>query len=396
MIKTFTTSAILVLAVSTICHSQITITAADMPVPSAPYNVEDIITAAPAQPTIGTSQNWNYGMYSSGNFSTVSYPVQTDAFFTANGVDVYTDGSKGFTSAFFYNLSTQYDFNANGIMESGVSVPLQGYDLSSITSSTNDSLVIPAQKYNFTTPKTVVQFPFTANSSWHSTSTRKTNFTLTVAAYFLNHTPAEHRYAVTRNDTIVAWGKLVVHTANGPSIAYDVLMDRSEQYARDSFYLAGSPAPLALLTAFGAAQGQYTDSQYAYNFYRKGSFSYLMRVYYGTDKTYTNKQGVYVNRDNVLAGVNDVKGASYSALIFPNPANSTEINIQLVGKTIASVSYVITDVTGKTVQAGTAATQANGMMKLPLNAELVNGNYFITLKDNASNEMVAEKIQLQR
>jgi hypothetical protein len=38
-----------------------------------------------------------------------------------------------------------------------------------------------------------------------------------------------------------------------------------------------------------------------YNFYRKGSFSHLMRFNYGNDDTYTNLQSVFVNKDNLQA-----------------------------------------------------------------------------------------------
>ena len=392
MKKTFTLIIVSLLSVITYGQVAITLNSADIPVPTAPFNVDQITTTSPAAPTLGDNQTWDY----SSNFGNTplvnAYPAETDVFFTSAGIDVKFDGMKSLNSTMGYYVSTEYDFNTSGIYEAGANINLQGYSLSTVTGGASDSMIFPAQQYIFTTPKTLMTFPCTQNSSWHSVSSRHSNFNLTVAAYFLNHTPGVHAYTFFRNDTIVGWGKVTVYTAGGPSISYDVLMDKVEQFAVDSFYLNGSPAPAPLLTAFQVTQGQHTDVQYSYNFYRAGSFNYLLRFNYGLDNTYTNLAAAYVNTDNITTAVEDVKGNSYSTLVYPNPSNGNDINVKVIGQKISLTDYSIIDQLGNIVQQGTFDGQNTGSVNLSLKNNLANGQYVIRIKDKNKKEVVSEKI----
>jgi len=125
-------------------------------------------------------------------------------------------------------------------------------------------------------------------------------------------------------------------------------MDRIEQYAIDSFFINGGPAPTVLLTSFGITQGQISGAQYAYNFYRKGTYAYLMRFFYGADKTFTTVSQAYVNTDDVLTGIGDPQQPSYTTLVFPNPSN-TDITINYNLKKSGMVEVFLYNSTGQEI-----------------------------------------------
>lgn len=386
-----------VMLLSAFSHAQITISASDIPVPSSVFHLDNFTANMPASPTLGNNQNWDYSNYFGNVPVTNNYPVETSTYFTSAGIDVHYDGTKAFNSGFNYYITSEYDFNANAVLESGLFIPAQAYDLSSFTGSTADSLVIPAQQYILSSPKKVMEFPMTMNSTWQSNSARLTNFTLTVGAYSLNHTPAQHKYVVKRTDSIIGWGKLKVHTASGASAPIDVLLDKIAQYAVDSFYLAGSPAPTALLTAFNVTQGQQSDVQYSYNFYRKGTFQYLMRLNYGSDNTYTTVAGAWANTDNVApAGINDLNNESFTTILFPNPIQSNELNILIEGRSVKYASFTLTDLNGHLIEQGNAKMNGNRMLNIQFASNLRNGFYQLNVVDESGKEIITEKVMMNK
>jgi hypothetical protein len=173
-------------------------------------------------------------------------------------------------------------------------------------------------------------------------------------------------------------------------------MDKASSYSLDSFYLYGSPAPSALLTAFSVTQGQQSGLLYYYNFYRVGYYNYLARFYYGTDSTYTTPTSQYFSKDNVTTGIGEINGIQYSTLVFPNPSNGNEINVKIFGKTFALNQYQIVDMLGRTIQQGIPSIQNGDMVKVPLNSTIENGYYFLKVIDKNNQEVVTEKILIQR
>lgn len=391
MKKIFTLLALLPAAA--VFGQAITINATDMPVPST-TNCEDLSASPMATPSMGASQVWNYGTYSGVAFVN-SFTPETITAFTSLGVDVNVAGRKTLTTGFFYYVNTELDFNSTSVMDRGVSVPAQGYDLAAFTASTADSLIFPAQNAIASTPRTVFQFPFTANSSWESSSRRAVNFEISVASAMLDHTPGQHVFYSYRKDTIVGWGKMTVHAASGPSIQYDVLMDKIIQYNTDSFYLGGAPAPPTLMAAFSIAQDQKNDSNLRYNFYRKGHYNYLYSYYYGSDATFSTPQGQYVHKDGLTGvGVDDLKN-SFTTVVFPNPATGNDINILVSGKNDIKGSYIVTDMAGRTVQVGEVAL-VNGTLHIALDNSLVNGNYIINVINTDNTPVFTEQFSVAK
>ena len=379
-----------VLPVASVAFGQVNITSADMPVPTAAYHLRNFTSSSAPNPVAGTSATWDYSTYA-GTPDSAVYVTETDTFFTNAGVDVYRSSFKSLLPGLGYYVYGEFDFNGSNIKESAIDVLDQPYDISGTTGGSSDSLIIPAQRQLLTTAREIVHFPFTAGSAWNSNSTRTVTFYLSVAAASLSHAPIQHTYHVIRRDSITGWGKLKVYTSAGASMQYDVLMDKISEYAADSFYMGGSPAPATLLAAFGMYQGQKTDSNYRYNFYRKGSFIYLLSYYYGSDATYTNSVSKFMSSDNVTpAGVASMGNIAYSSILFPNPTNSSEINVMISGKNVSNGNYTITDMTGKTVQSG-AIEMLQGTVHVALNTSLAAGNYVINIADREHHTVVTEQ-----
>ncbi len=293
-----------------------------------------------------------------------------------------------------YNLFGEIDFNSSNIKESGVDIAWQGYSLTAMTGGASDSLVIPAQKAILPTAKEIVHFPMTAGTNWSSISRRSTDFTLTALIY--SHAACQHVYYIHRTDSVVGWGKMRVYATSGPSTQYDVLMDKIHQYAVDSFYISGAAASSLALSAFGVSQGQFTDTTYRYNFYRKGSFNYLLTFNYGTDASYTTASGKFAHTDNITpAGVEELGGSTYSTVLFPNPANGSEVNLIVNGRDVTGGNYTITDMAGKTVQAGAIEMKA-GAVHISLGNVLANGNYVLNVTDADNAKIATEQFTVAK
>lgn len=371
----------------------ITITAADMPVPSGPSYYDDI-TALVTSPTVTENGFWDYSDKFGNLQDFAGYYPETIPFFTNAGIDLYRQRSKYLNSDFVYFTYQEYDFNAGGVYDAGLDVLEQRYSLAPITGNPNDSLIIAAQSYLYNQPLQLLEFPMTAKSTWSSNSRRTVEMTINVPAFGLNNAPLTHAFTWVRQDSIVGWGKVRVYTPNGPSIDYDVLIDKSSEYAVDSFYLAGAPAPSALLSAFGVAQGQHTQKSNRLSFYRKGSYSYLVGFQYNDD-AFTDIQYAFVNTDNIETATASavVEKATYATILYPNPSAGSEINVKVLGSELGIAQYRVTDLTGRTICQGKTEENGDGI-QVHFNELLSNGQYFITLMDKDLRNVLSEKFEV--
>ncbi|MEY2829413.1 MAG: hypothetical protein RIQ33_1271 [Bacteroidota bacterium] len=325
----------------------------------------------------------------------LAYPTATDAFFTPH-CDAYYEGT---TTAknFFYYTNFYFSTNANEYGENAIHIPAQGYSETAVTGGVNDSIIFPDQKYILNQARTVVKFPATIGYYNKSVSKREAQFNITVAAYMLNHTPAWHVNYIHREDTILGWGKMRIYTATGPSIYYDVLSMLSVQYQIDSFFLGSrySVAPAALTNAFGVSQGQHVNDRNRIYYLRANRAQPLMLAI--LDSALTTFNGLYFDGDNITTatGVENVTDAKYSTLLFPNPANQNQINLQFIGKTISSANYTITDISGKVIAANTASLN-NNVLQVNFDNSVINGMYFINVTDDKNNSIAAEQFSVQR
>jgi hypothetical protein len=395
----FTLLALVISTMTCLSQTPITINATDVPIPFQTFNFDDITAKKPVSPDMGTDKNWDYGTYFGDDQFTVTYFEEVDTFFTKFGIDNYTLGFKSLTSQLGYYVENELDFNDKGVDDVGAYIGEQVYSLQSFTGNATDNITFPLQAYAGSAPRKIMQFPLKINTGWSSVTKRSNKFTIKVAAFGLNNVPSSHTYSIIRKDSIVGWGKLRVYTPQGPSKAYDVLVDKVFQYSVDSFYVGGKPAPPALTTAFGIKQGQITDVLRQYNFLRSGTFAYLMRINYGTDTTYTKVQSAFVHKDDLELGTSAtdfVSGRPYSTVLFPNPVSGNSIQLLITASELGNVHYELSDLQGKLVQSQKNISLNNNMLQIDLDTHLASGTYILRVTDLANRQVATEKVHVIR
>jgi hypothetical protein len=149
--------------------------------------------------------------------------------------------------------------------------------------------------------------------------------------------------------------------------------------------LAGQPAPPTLLNAFGLSQGQKTNINNRYVFYRKGTFAYLLGFIYESDDSFSNPVDIFVHTDDIETynSTFEIENITYSTLLYPNPSNGSEINVKIMGGIPVIDQYSITDVFGRTIQEGMVDVTAQNAINIVFPNRLAAGNYFISLKKGA-------------
>jgi Secretion system C-terminal sorting domain len=382
----------MLLAATFVSKAQITITASDVPLPATVNLME--YTAASLLPK-GANQNWNVSANPQFGATSIIYNPETVASWVGIGTDIYRVNSKYLTSSLTYNIFQEFDKANNGFNEVGFNVPAQSYGISAFTGNTADSLLIPEQDVFYTSPKTIIPFPFTSTSTFNSSGRRVVAFTINAPALGLSNTPFTHVLNEVRIDSVIGWGKMRVYTPGGASQPYDVLMDQIINYSLDSFYMAGSPAPAAILTAFGVSQAQKVNINNAIHFYRKGHFSYLYRLNFGADNTFTNFTAAFSHTDDVsfAAGISGLQSIQYSTIIYPNPASNNDIHLRMIGtSTTDFTSYSITNSIGAIVASAKANWTADEII-LPTST-LSSGVYFINMTNKVTGQKISETFKV--
>ncbi len=335
--------------------------------------------------------NWDYSSYHSGGTGVNNYIVETDPFYTNAGTDVYISSVKTLVGNLGYQVFYEYDFNNTGVYENGIYVDPHGFDLNAYTGNILDSITFPLQGSIFAVGRQVIAFPATYQTAWHSESHRTVDFNLTVNALGLNKVPFKHVFTVFRSDSIVGWGKLRVYANGIPSIPYDVLIDRSTQYAVDSFYTGGAPAPANLLSAFGMTQGQQTGRIYRHTVYREGNSTPFAMFSYNA-ANFNTLTSVFFDTQNLsTSAVNSLAHENYSTLLFPNPSPTGFINLQITGEMPDVDRYSVTDQQGRLVQTG-AANMAGDIFQLQLNSDIPAGQYILQLIDRRGRTVITEQL----
>lgn len=346
--------------------------------------------------TPAANGNWDFSALNATDMAQTVYFPETDPFYTAAGVDVYVSDFKNLTPNLGYLVFNEFDFNSSGVFDKGIYVDRQAYSLGAFSGNNLDSIVFPLQGYIYPTARKIMQFPATCQTSWSSQNRRWVDFNLTVTAFGLNGTPGRQVFTTFRTDSIVGWGKMSVYADNGPSIQYDVLIDKIDQYAVDSFYLAGAPAPAVLLTAFGISQGQQTGINKRYVVFREGHSTPLAVFQYGSNN-YTNPEAIYFDTENLttITSVDNPDEQAFAVLLFPNPSSSGQLNVQFNGHFPAIDNYRVLDLQGRVVQSGKVDI-SRGFLQLQLGKQIPNGQYLLQLADEKNQTQVNESFILKQ
>jgi Secretion system C-terminal sorting domain len=347
--------------------------------------------------TLSTSANgvWDLSAYSGSGIQQTNYLIETLDVFTQAGVDVYLSDVKALTPALGYEMDSELDFNTDGVFDKGFYVGAQAYSLAAFTGNNNDSLTFPLQGALVSSARQIMQFPATHTTAWSSQSRRVVDFNLTVGAAGLNKTPCKHVFTIFRTDTIAGWGTLRVYANGAPSVPYGVLVNRSVQFAVDSFFVGGPPAPPALLNAFGITQGQKTDIINRLTAYREGHSMPLAVVFF-ENSNFTTPTVIYTDSENLTTtATHSPENLQYTTLLYPNPSADGVVHLQIAGDAPTIRTCEIIDLEGRVLQRSHADLQGNAI-HLAVDNHIANGAYFLRVLDDKKQTVITEQFILSR
>lgn len=263
----------------------------------------------------------------------------------------------------------------DGITSYGVHIDRQAIPLALLTGSVTDSLIFNNQDVLYSTPAYKVKYPITMGDKWTDNYKFNTSFGLTILAYGLVATPGERRTDYTIDNEVIGWGTVIVKDKNGnPTNPMDVLMIKTTQTAKDSFYLAGAPAPAPLLAAFGLSQGQQAQ-KYEVSLRRPGEYNGLVDLEYA-DANFSEVSDIHV-QELRLSTSSVKKSVESRVTVFPNPLTSRSFSIKVEGNP-QQFNYQLLNLTGQTVSEGRVNTNST----VNLNNNLPAGSYFLKLLSN--------------
>lgn len=374
--------------------AQITLDENNTPHSSTYTSVEKWIFSGITVPNEGANQIYDYSNLPSPHpldiYTYDYFPATRTGFtsFTRYDVGSSLAGSLTFDGE-YYTVK-----NSNGIYDTGKHTFGTTLNLATVTGDANDSIVFLESNSIHAVPAPILTFPNTFGSTANSNHIYTTPFELTVNAYNLQQTPGLSEVHNSVSVETVGYGKLTVPMTGGKSVPYDVLMVKSQKITIDSVFLGGSPAPAALMSAFGMTQGGTSNINY-YIFYGEDLERPILTVIMNSN--WTAAESLFYESDDLQldtgVGLTD-NNMSEKLNVYPNPASDKlTISIDQIGNSNNQV--MIYDVLGKQLKKIEFVSTINDANKIEIDVrELSNGTYFV--KISSANETATKKIIINK
>jgi len=346
-------------------------------------------------PSSGPNQSWNYSSLTDTAFNTnTNYMAPAGPFFK-NATRYYNDS---FNFDAFYLHIKQYQLNdTSGFSNYGYSLDSQSFDLSFYTGGKGDFLAFPSQN-QFTPGEYHIKYPATANSAWSSNTASALNFILNIAGYGYKDTPGKRVRHTIIKDSAARWGNMIIpFNNNGSFVAsqpYGVLMVKETVITSDSFYLNGQPANPILLHSLGLSNPNIIPAFY-YLFYRADNSAPLLTFY--MDSSFKTIQYEKYDVNHLTEnGIKQNENYFPAANIYPDPVNTSTINLSFYNPGNDGLSLKITNCLGQIVQ-NIPLNKSHGQVTIQINltATLGNGLYFYTISGSEGG-MMSGKFILNR
>jgi Secretion system C-terminal sorting domain len=339
-------------------------------------------------PSRGNNQTWD--------FSSVRDST-TDIYYSGGITQPATTRPSVFSSAtletnrfsYFQNFGiptrSYYMLNTTGYSLIGDSIGFSRFPLLALTGNTADSLTFPAASRKRSTPERLHVFPITSTSSNTTTSNYTTNFLLKASVFGLNNTPGYQSHTNIEKDTTLGWGTLKLRNpATGGVLNFNVLLQLKTIIGIDSFYLAGQPAPGALLTQFGLQQGQ-KDTFSIFSFIGLGFKAPHMSIETNGNQTQVGRafRAILPNL-GLLSPTRETNDYTVATKVFPNPT-SQGITFEFDKKSSADWQIMIYNSVGQIVKwHRVSATMGTISERVNLDASMITGQYFYNIIDENS------------
>ncbi|HTB31108.1 MAG TPA: T9SS type A sorting domain-containing protein [Bacteroidia bacterium] len=330
-----------------------------------------VITSFPTLTSM-TNASWDMTSVSDTSFYGLVRRVPTSTY-------EFADSNYYLFGPFLYQGNEQYSVTSSGLQDFGIVIPRTAYSLTSYTGGVHDSLIINKQNSLNSNPANVIGFPATYNGSWSSNYERNFDCSLTVAAFSYNNAPTVVKLYVKENDTVKGWGQMRdKNLASVVSPYFDVLQVQTTINAIDSFFINGSPAPTAVLNAFGFTQGMITVDYYQ-SYFRAGAVTPLAQVSY-KNASFSAPTSATTMISDFTAGIANI-ATSQSSNVYPNPAGS-QITITVSGNS-QSNHVAVYDISGRMM--GTYLMR-NDMLNISTQS-FNAGMYFYKIYDNGGAQL---------
>jgi hypothetical protein len=383
MKKTITTLTLLVGFLFS--NAQITLDQSNVPQSGTYTETRDYVFSGIALPAEGANQVYDYSSMSlptttvNINYLPATRPEFSNStrYFVGNGVV----GPIAVSAEYYTSI------DANGLYDTGSYVLPSSQSLQAITGNPSDVIVFPGNLSAFSQPSANLPFPATFGSQVTSNFDFVTDFQLTVGAFGLNSTPGQNVQSVVKTVEVVGYGQLTLPVPSGQSIPYDVLMVKQEEVITNNVFLAGAPAPQALLNAFGVTQGQVTTNA-AYVFYAE---NYEVPIaFFIMDENFTQVDQMFYDMDLLQVLSVNQNEFENSISMYPNPAsNQVNITRQSNNKPIDAIN--IYDISGKFVKSVDKNQFSDASSRINIDvSDLSNGTYLV--KINSGNLYTTKKM----
>lgn len=356
----------------------------------ADYNeMRNIDTVGIAVPDHGTNMEYDYTNLKGDSTVTIPFPAASDSKFPSANRFSY-----GLASFGGIPVKSKYysEMNSSGVLRLGSYVIPISAGIGSLTGNPSDTLTFPGSYSVFPNPIFRLKFPMTYGDTWTSSGTFSTDFALTVQSFGLNNTPGKNIEHVTVLDSVVGWGTLRIPYGGGSSQPYDVLLVKNHETVQDSFFLGGSPAPPALLSAFGLQQGQ-MSSVNRYWFITPDHDGPILELKMSSDWS-SAFESYYPDNDITTGILNNMTNNAFN--VYPNPVNIDKIQMNLNKDSKGLWNITLTNSIGQTVK--TVAINGQGQMnvQIALDENVYNGIYLMTVVDENGNVISRSKVIVNR
>lgn len=326
----------------------------------------------------GNNQTWNYGNVVNVGTDSIHYYSAQDSLNGYPAVYNFVERNLVSPTGATINAFRFYNISQSGFYSAAFYTEAFSESLAAFTGGASDMLQVPAQRFTFADSLFYLKFPVTSGNTWTTSQDRIVNYNLSLAGFGLNNTPGYFKATETHTRTVVGDGTIIIPDESGnPMPPVPVLMISINQSITDSVYLAGQPAPSALLSAFGLSQGTVVNSSYVlfyaltnpslpivgYNLDAAGNIAYF---YYRPSEV----------RRALNIGLNENTAELFNA--YPNPIKSGQtLQLSLLEDGLTN-AYVLSSLSGQIVQSG-ECNALNSSIKL--NEGIEAGIYILSLKD---------------
>lgn len=344
-------------------------------------------------PSGGPDQIWDYSSFQEGNFASDLYVDATNDSDFPDALN-YFQSDLGFSiGAFSYDVpSNIYDaIDENGWYRTGRSFESLSIPLTAITGGADDRIDYLQGPSDYVGRLDIIKFPITYQNQWEGTFYFDLNYEVTAGAFGLNQTPAFTRLYTTNEREVIGHGLLTIPKSDGsPSEPMDVLLVKVNATFIDSIYLAGSPAPQALLDVLGVTQGAVSVNNF-YVFYKPG-FGAPVALFDFLENGQVGRAVYRPQAADFNTAIQDLNLANVQS--FPNPVSSGSSISLSIEQLTSSGSICFFDLQGHLLHTVAFDSTSDNQLRVNIPKVIGTGMFVYQVLDKSNSPLGLGKLHV--